>query len=168
MKPLWQNVEQEAPDELVGAERHCRVPRPPAAVILVTEGHAALVESNEATVRDGDAMSVAGEIGEHCLWPGEGRLGVDKPFLALERCETCGKDLTAVQVLDLAKEREPACRVVVGECGQEQPPEQAGQHPHRQEKARLAAHPARAVERDPATRHNHMKVRMVAPTPTIP
>jgi hypothetical protein len=23
MKPLWQNVEQEAPDELVGAERHC-------------------------------------------------------------------------------------------------------------------------------------------------
>src|SRR5215831_1517950 len=42
MKPLWQNVEQKAPDELVGAERHCAVPRlPAAAVILVAEGHAA-------------------------------------------------------------------------------------------------------------------------------
>src|SRR5262245_51749794 len=57
MKPLWQNVEQKAPDELVGGERHCAVPRPPAAaVILVAEGHAARIESKETTVRDGDAM----------------------------------------------------------------------------------------------------------------
>src|SRR6516165_3291051 len=169
MKPLWQNVEQEAPDELVGAERYCAVPRlPAAAVILVAEAHAARIESKEATVRDGDAMGVAGEIGEHRLRPGEGRLGVDEPFLALERCEICGKDLAAMQVLDLAKEREPACRVGVGERRQEEPPEQAGKHPHRQKKAGLAAHPARPVERYPATRHNHMNVRMVAPTPTIP
>src|SRR5215470_7761159 len=161
MKALWQNVEQEAPDELLGAERHCAVPRLPAAVILVTEGHAALIESNEAAVRDGDAMGVAGEIGEHCFWPGEGRLGVDKPFLALERCEMCGEGVAAMQVLDLAKEREPACRVGVGECGQEEPPEQAGKHPHRQEKARFAAHPACAVERYPTARHNHMDVRMM-------
>src|SRR5215467_10345697 len=158
MKPLWQNVEQKAPDELLGAERHCAVPRLPAAVILVTEGHAALVESNEATVRDGDAMGVAGEIGKHCFRPGEGRLGVDKPFLALERCQMCGEGLAAMQVLDLAKEREPACRVGVGERGQEQPPEEVGQHSHRQEKAGLAAHPARPVERYPTARRNHMRM----------
>src|SRR5215469_17327025 len=47
MKALWENVEQEAPDELAGGECHCAVPRlPVAAVILVPEGHAALVESN--------------------------------------------------------------------------------------------------------------------------
>ena len=45
--------------------------------------------------------------------------------LALERCETCGEGLAAMQVLDLAKEREPACRVGVGERRQEQPPEQS-------------------------------------------
>ena len=73
----------------------------------------------------------------------------------------CGKDLAAMQALDLAKEREPACRVGVGERRQEQPPEQAGKHPHRQEKAGLAAHPARPVERYPTARHNHMDVRMV-------
>src|SRR5690349_20014324 len=102
MKALWENVEQEASDEFVGGERHRAIPRRPvAAVVLVTEGHAALVESNEATVRDGDAMGVAGEIGEHCFRPGEGRLGVDEPFLLLERCEMCVEGLAAMQVLDL-------------------------------------------------------------------
>src|SRR5262249_56445189 len=126
MNPLWQHVEQKAPDELVGTERHCAVPRlPAAAIILVAEGHAARIESKETTVRDGDAMGVAGEIGQHRLRPGEGRLAVDKPFLPLERCEMCGKDLAAMEVLDLAKKREPACRVGVDECGQEEPPEQA-------------------------------------------
>src|SRR5262249_62180362 len=109
MKPLWQNVEQEAPDKFVGAERHCPVPRlSVAAVILVAEGHAALVESNEPAVCDGDAMGVAGEIGKHCLWPGEGRLvwpgegrlGVDEPILSLERREMRGEGLTPTQVLD--------------------------------------------------------------------
>src|SRR6516165_9279561 len=77
MKPLWQNMEQEAPDELVGAEGHCAVSRlTVAVVILVPEGHAALVESTEATVRDRDAMGVAGEIGKHRLWPGERRFSI--------------------------------------------------------------------------------------------
>ena len=132
MNPLGQNVEQEAPDELVGAERHCAVPRLSiAAVILEPEAHAALVESNEATVRDGDAMGVAGEVGEHCFWPGEGRLGVDKPILSLERRES-GEGLATTQALGLAKERQPARRVGVGERCQEEPPEQAGKHPYRQ------------------------------------
>src|SRR5215467_10269999 len=105
MKPLWQNVEQEAPDKFVGADRHCPVPRlSVAAVILVAEGHAALVESNEPAVRDGDAMGVAGEIGKHRLRPGEGRLGVDKPVLAVERREMRREGLTTTEVLDLAKE----------------------------------------------------------------
>src|SRR5215469_5055919 len=103
-------MEQEASDELVGAECHCAVPRlPVAAVVLVAEGHAAFVERNEASVRDGNTVGVAGEIGKHRFRPGEGRLGVDEPSLPLERCETCGEGLAAMQALDLAKEREPAC-----------------------------------------------------------
>jgi len=46
MEPLWQDVDQEAPDELVGGERHGAQPRPAvAAVVLVAEGHAAFVEA---------------------------------------------------------------------------------------------------------------------------
>src|SRR5215813_6346254 len=136
MKPLWQNVEQEAADKLVGTEGHCAVPRlPVAAVVLVAEGHAALVESDEPAVGDGDAMGVAGEIGKHCFWPGEGRLGVDEPVLSVERREMRSEGLTTTPLLDLAKEREPARRVCVGERRQEEPPEQAGQHAHRQQEA---------------------------------
>jgi hypothetical protein len=127
MKPFRQHMEQEAPNELVGAERHCAVPRLSiAAVILVAEGHAALVESNEATVRDRDAMGVAGKIGKHCFWPIEGWLGVNEPIFSLERRETRGEGLAATQVLDLTKERKAARLVGAGERRQEEPPEQAG------------------------------------------
>src|SRR6516162_1490270 len=101
MEPRRQNVEQEAPDELIGGERHCAVPRlPVAAVILVAEDHAALVEGNQPTVGDGDAMSVTGEIGEHGFRPGERWLGVDEPVLCVERCEMRGAGLAAAQALD--------------------------------------------------------------------
>src|SRR5260370_40147080 len=47
MEPLGQNVEQEAPDELAGRERHRAKPLPAvAAVVLVAEGYAALVEAD--------------------------------------------------------------------------------------------------------------------------
>src|SRR3954447_26660334 len=73
-------MKQEAPDELVGCECHRAIARLPiAAVILVAEGDAARVESKQAAVRDGDAVGLAGEIGEYRLRPGEGWLGVDKP-----------------------------------------------------------------------------------------
>src|SRR5215469_13998771 len=85
MKPLWQNVEQEASDKLVGTEGHCAVPSlPVAAVILVAEGHAALVERSEPAVRDGDAMGVAAEISEHCFWPVERRFSILPIILELE------------------------------------------------------------------------------------
>ena len=66
--------------------------------------------------------------------------------LPFERCEMCFEGVAAMQVLDLAKEREPTGRVGIGKRRQEEPPEQAGQHLNRQEKAGLAAHPPRAVE----------------------
>ena len=74
---------------------------------------------------------VAGEVGEHCFWPGEGRLGVDEPILFLERCEMRGEGLAPTQALDLAKKCQSARRVGIGQRCQEQPPEQAGKHPHR-------------------------------------
>ena len=54
MEPLWQDMQQEAPDELVGRERHRAIPRPPVAVVILeAEGHAALVETDQPAVRDG-------------------------------------------------------------------------------------------------------------------
>ena len=44
---------------------------------------------------------------------------------------------------------------------QEAPPEQARQHPHRQEEPRPARHPGLAVGREPAARHDGVHMRVV-------
>ena len=75
MEPARQDVKQEAADELADAERHdllavCAV----AAIILVAEGDADLVEGEQPPVRDGDAVRIPREIGEHGLGTGKGGL----------------------------------------------------------------------------------------------
>ena len=115
----------------------------------------------QPAVRNGDAVSVAGEIGEHRLGPGEGWFGVDEPVLPPQRREVSGEGLRISQAVEIAKERQPACRVGLDKAGQEEPPEQAGQHPDRQQKAGPTGDPACPVERDPAARHDHVDVRMV-------
>ena len=70
-------------------------------------------------------VGVAGEIGEHRLRSGEGRLGVDEPVLPAERREMRGEGLSVTQAVEFAEERQPARCVGVGEPGQEEPPEQA-------------------------------------------
>jgi cobalamin biosynthesis protein CbiG len=58
-----------------GRERHRAVPRPSvAAVVLEAEGDATVIEANQSAVRDGDAVGVASEVGEHRLGPAKGGL----------------------------------------------------------------------------------------------
>jgi len=65
MEALWQDVHQEATDELGGIERHHGVSLPTLdAVILPLECDAVVIEREEAAVGDGDAMGVAGEIAQ--------------------------------------------------------------------------------------------------------
>ena len=61
-------MDEEAADELVGRERHLFVPIAPIEpVVLVFEGDAIAVERDQTAVGDGDAMGVAGQIGEDVL-----------------------------------------------------------------------------------------------------
>ncbi len=80
-----QHVDEEAADELVGGEGRGLVSFTAAiglcgAVVFPFEGHALVVEGNEPGVGDGDAVGVAGEIGEHRAGTSEGPLGVDDPI----------------------------------------------------------------------------------------
>ena len=75
VKAAWQDVEQEAADELVRRERHDALPLGTVAtVVLVAEGDAGLVERNQTLVRDGDPVGIAREIGEHASGPANGGL----------------------------------------------------------------------------------------------
>ena len=91
-EPRRQDVEAEPPQELVESEGHgfaLRVVR----VVLVGEsdGAGGLVEGEEAAVADGDAVGVAGKVGEHLPGSAERALGIDVPFGAAGIAHQPGK-----------------------------------------------------------------------------
>src|SRR6202163_3196044 len=61
----------------------------------------------------------------------------------------------------IAEECQVAGLVGCDQLLHEQPAEQAREHAHRQEEAGAARHPALAVERDAAARHDHVDVRVM-------
>jgi hypothetical protein len=72
------DMEQEAADELLGAERH-HLDAIAVGVVLPAEADEAVVEAEEPVVGDRDAMGVAPEVVEHLRGAGEGPLGVHDP-----------------------------------------------------------------------------------------
>src|SRR6266581_1408545 len=92
MEATGQDVQQEAAHELVGAERHGLVTRlPRGTVILPAKGDAALVEYQQALVRDRHAVGIARQVGEHGCRPGKRALGIDDPFARSQWCEPVGE-----------------------------------------------------------------------------
>ena len=131
------------------------------AVVLPPEGDAVVVEGDEAAVGDGDAVGVAGEIGEHRLGPGEGPLGVDDPLDLAQRRQIRGEGMALGERRVIAEEVEAAGIVRGRELLQEQPAEQPREHAHGQEEARPAGDPALAVGREAAARHDAVDVRVM-------
>ena len=89
VEALRQNVEQETANELVRAERHGALAvGAVAAIVLVAERDPGLVERDQPVVRDGDAMGVSGQIGEHRLRARRrAALQYHDPLLFAERCQ---------------------------------------------------------------------------------
>ena len=78
-----QEMEQEAADEFLGTECHDALALTiVTSVILVAEGNTCLVEGEQPTVRDGDPVRIAREIGKYRFRSSERRLGIDHPALA--------------------------------------------------------------------------------------
>ena len=90
-EPFWQDVEQEATDELISIERH-HLGLAVRPIILPTKVDATVLAVEEPTIGDRDAMGVAPQIFQHLLWSAEGALGVDVPFDMAQRIEMAGED----------------------------------------------------------------------------
>src|SRR5690606_29639892 len=135
VEAAWQNVDQEAADELVGDQSHDALPfGAGAAIVLVAEGHLIAVEGDEAAVRDRHAMGVAREIGEHRLGPSKGRLGINHPALSADRSKVADEGTPVAEPCHLSEESELSGTMEVEQPGDEQPPEQRAEHPDRQQK----------------------------------
>lgn len=79
-KALGKNMDEEAPDELVGVESHGS-----AAIVFFAvsplECDFAVLKCHQAVVGDGDPVSIAAEVIEDLGGSAKGRFGVDHPFL---------------------------------------------------------------------------------------
>jgi len=126
-----QDVDQEAADELVGRQRHDLLTFSAiAAIILVPECHASLVEADEPPVRDGNAVRVAREIGQHRLRPREGRFGIDYPALLTDGREMAQERLAGGEMCVCAEEGQLASVKQRQQACEEQPAEQRAQNAH--------------------------------------
>ena len=162
MKALGQHVDEEAPDELVGGQRHRLVTRGPFdPVVLPLEGDAGRIGCDQPAIGDGDAVGIAREIGEHRRGATERSLSIDDPFDPAQRSQISREGSRVGKRGMIAEEGKPTGRMRALEHLQEQPSKQAREHAYRQEEARPTGHPTCAIKADAAARHNHMNVRMV-------
>lgn len=76
----WQHVEQEAPDEFAGIERH-RLLLAGIVAIPVREGDGPLFGRENPLIGNSSAVSVAAQIGEDDFRRGKRSFGVDHPSL---------------------------------------------------------------------------------------
>ena len=89
MEAVGEGVEQKASNELVGSECH-HLDLVVVAVVAPAKAHLIAGERDQPAVGDGDAMSVAAEIGQHLLGTGEGPLGKKPPNRCVVARPGCG------------------------------------------------------------------------------
>jgi hypothetical protein len=99
---------------------------------------------------------------------GDGNVPIYSALGLAQRCQEGSECSRLGEGGVVAEEREASSMVGSAELAQQQSAEQARKNPYRQKEPRAARHPARTINGDAAARHDHVHVRMMAPTPTIP
>src|SRR5205085_6258897 len=108
MKAVRQ-VQQEAANELVALKRD-DLRLAVMAIILPGEGDRGIGHADQARVRDGDAVWVSAEIGQHLRRTAEGWLGIDHPLDPSQVAEASGEGGGSRERCKLAEKAEFASR----------------------------------------------------------
>jgi len=137
----WEQVQQEAAEELVGGQAH---DAPPVAMSGVSPAEAdlAVSEADQPAVGDADAMGIRAEIAQRVLGSAEGPLGVDDPVVTEQDSEPGGEAAWLGKRCEVAVELELAFVERSPKPGEELAPEDTAEHLDRQEE--------RTARRDPA------------------
>lgn len=155
-----QDVEQKAPQEFLGGQRHDLLPIV-IGVVLPAEADDPVDEVDEAGVGDRDAMGIASEVGEHPVGSAKRRLGIHHPGLGVE----CGQEVAPRDGYDegrgAAREGQAVRPVRAVERLEVLRAEDLGEGPHRKEKAAARGEPARAVAAQRAARDHAVQMEML-------
>ena len=159
----WAARGEEAADELARRQRHdLEAPGAVDAIVLVFERDGARVGGDEAAVRDGDAVRVARQIGEHGFGPAERLLGVDDPFAIASAARGRRRRLAASASPACAPKNAslPAAWAASSISTTRRRNRRESTRTGRK-KLRPAGDPAVAILRQAAARHDHVHVRMM-------
>ena len=121
-----------------------------ALVILPPERHLAIVTGEEAPIRDGHTMRVAGQVAEHQRRPGQRRLGIDHPLRLLHGREELAPGRESAPSLALPLHAETLLGGRLPQRRQEGATEKTAEHAHREEKAFGTWNPCGAIQSQPA------------------
>ena len=123
----WQQVEQEAAQELLDRQRH-----EPLLVamggISPAEGHVVLGERDQPTVGDSHAMGVGAEIAQRVFRSSEWPLAIDNPVVAEQDSQPGSKGGWRSKGQKSAVELERACKESAAETGDELAAEDAAEY----------------------------------------
>src|ERR1700676_5623815 len=129
MEAIRQHMEQEAAYELGDRDSHdFALVIAAFPIVLPAEGDVGLVEIEQASVGDRDAMSVAREIGQDLLGTGEGLFGIDEPFGSAQGRESGGKCPRLGETDEITKELQVTGIECCRQTFEEQAPEHGREH----------------------------------------
>ena len=165
MQSVWQDMQQEPADELVGGDGGRAVagfPLPRTGRLAATEGDVLSIAGDDAAVADGNSVRVSGEIAEDLFGIAKGSFGVDDPVLAAGGHEG-GVELSGIgEMGDAAMKFDfPAC-MGAGELLKEAAPEQAGEDLDRGQEGAASGLPLAGCDIEAGVRHDDMQMRMEA------
>jgi hypothetical protein len=142
----WQHVHEKTADELVGIERHELVSLGTLdPIILPLESDVLVIECDEATVGDGDAVSVAREVAQDFLGAPKWSFAVDDPLGVAQRCQISGEASGIGERNVLTKELELSGLIGTGKLLQEQSAEQTRENVHAEKEVRSARNPVLTI-----------------------
>src|SRR5262249_50955720 len=106
-------------------------------------------------------MSVTADVIDYLLRARERTLGIDHPFLFLDRSQVVGKSLPMAQLGKGRKETQLTVFKDLVQALQEQAAEQTGEYTNGQEEPRPTSNQPFAVSGEASTGGDHMQMRMM-------
>jgi hypothetical protein len=164
---LGQSVLQEPPQELGGRDGHLLL-LVAVRVIPPQKSHLTMGNGDDAVIRDGHAVGVAGQVAEDVLRAAERSFRINHPLATVGLIEQSAETTTGSQVGESTMELQLALSKCPAQEVQKLAPKDPAQHFYREQEVVAGADPASPIQGQAASGDHAMNMGMVQQPPTIP